>query len=409
MNVLIEAALPLEEVLAGLDVAGLADDECLLAVETLSRVERLCAATRLRVAGRVAQTNGHVAAGHRSAAAWLATVAGTSTSRAAKTLATVATIEELPQVSQAFAAGLLSEAQAETIASAAVANPAAEAELLETAFHGDLARLRDKARQVRDAAETDPEDRHRRQHAAREFDHWIDDDGMVAGRFRLTPDVGVPLVNRVDRETDRVYRQAYRDGRREERRAYAADAFATIAGGAGGAAAMGGRTDLVVVVDVAALQRGHAHQGERCHLPGVGPVPVEVARRVAGDAFLKGVLIDGVEIVNVKHFGRHIPAEVRTALELGEPPALDGAVCGKTAAVGAPASSGTTTTPSPTTVRPPSRISTPAAVPTIATRPNATAAPASSAQNAATGRRPCRSKPRRTGRRRVHAGPRQAA
>ncbi|MFN2556029.1 MAG: HNH endonuclease signature motif containing protein [Nitriliruptorales bacterium] len=29
----------------------------------------------------------------------------------------------------------------------------------------------------------------------------------------------------------------------------------------------------------------------------------------------------------MKHFGRHIPAEVRTALELGRPPDLDGATC----------------------------------------------------------------------------------
>lgn len=46
-----------------------------------------------------------------------------------------------------------------------------------------------------------------------------------------------------------------------------------------------------------------------------------------GDAFLKGVLIDGCDIAKVKHFGRHIRAELRTALELGQPPQLDGATC----------------------------------------------------------------------------------
>ncbi|MDP8961929.1 MAG: hypothetical protein M3N32_09975 [Actinomycetota bacterium] len=87
------------------------------------------------------------------------------------------------------------------------------------------------------------------------------------------------------------------------------------------------RADIVVVVDLVALRRGHTRYGERCHVPGVGPLPVAVARRIASDAFLKGVLVDGCEISKVKHFGRHIPAEVRTALELGPPPDVDGACC----------------------------------------------------------------------------------
>lgn len=33
------------------------------------------------------------------------------------------------------------------------------------------------------------------------------------------------------------------------------------------------------------------------------------------DAFLKAVIIDGTDITRVQHFGRTIPAEVRTALE----------------------------------------------------------------------------------------------
>ncbi|MCZ7528040.1 MAG: HNH endonuclease [Acidimicrobiia bacterium] len=34
------------------------------------------------------------------------------------------------------------------------------------------------------------------------------------------------------------------------------------------------------------------------------------------DAFLKGVLVDGTEVTRVRHFGRRIPAELRTALEV---------------------------------------------------------------------------------------------
>jgi 5-methylcytosine-specific restriction endonuclease McrA len=42
---------------------------------------------------------------------------------------------------------------------------------------------------------------------------------------------------------------------------------------------------------------------------------------------LKAVLHDGVEIHTVKHFGRHLPAELRTALDLGDVPAFQGARC----------------------------------------------------------------------------------
>ncbi len=172
-------------------------------------------------------------------------------------------------------------------------------------------------------AEVDREALRERQHRAREFTHWIDDDGMVAGRFRLLPEVGAPLVNRVDAEADREYRRAWQQGGRETRPVYAADALVSLLSGQGSGRVL--RADLVVVVDLDALQRGHAHDGERCHVSGAGPLPVSVARRIASHALLKGVLVDVCEIKKVKHFGRRIRAEVRTALELGSAPELEGA------------------------------------------------------------------------------------
>jgi hypothetical protein len=47
--------------------------------------------------------------------------------------------------------------------------------------------------------------------------------------------------------------------------------------------------------------------------------------KLADDAFL--LLHDGVKIHTVAHFGRHIPAKLRTALELGPLPDLDGVTC----------------------------------------------------------------------------------
>ena len=49
----------------------------------------------------------------------------------------------------------------------------------------------------------DRDELHEEQHRVRSVQHWVDDLGMVAGRFRLPPEVGVPFVNRLDAETDR--------------------------------------------------------------------------------------------------------------------------------------------------------------------------------------------------------------
>ena len=49
----------------------------------------------------------------------------------------------------------------------------------------------------------DRDELHRRQVAARTLRHWVDGEGMVAGQFRLPPEVGVRFVNRLDAGTDR--------------------------------------------------------------------------------------------------------------------------------------------------------------------------------------------------------------
>ena len=59
--------------------------------------------------------------------------------------------------------------------------------------------------------------------------------------------------------------------------------------------------------------------GETCEIRGIGPVPVEVARQWAGDAFIKTVICDGTNIHRVHHFGRTINTHLRTALDLLEP------------------------------------------------------------------------------------------
>jgi 5-methylcytosine-specific restriction endonuclease McrA len=67
-------------------------------------------------------------------------------------------------------------------------------------------------------------------------------------------------------------------------------------------------------VDLAALRRGHLDNGECCEIPGIGPVPLETARSVLGDAILHLVITKGSDVATISSLGRTIRAPLRTAL-----------------------------------------------------------------------------------------------
>jgi hypothetical protein len=69
-----------------------------------------------------------------------------------------------------------------------------------------------------------------------------------------------------------------------------------------------------VRVDHGALVRGRLEPGEVCEIPGIGPIPVEVARGLAADSILSVLVTDGVDVTAVSRADRTIPAAVRRAL-----------------------------------------------------------------------------------------------
>jgi hypothetical protein len=276
-----------------------------------------------RAALRAGQCGAHRQKGFADAADWLGHAAGTSTGAARSTLETASLLDGCPGTKDALTAGELSLEQAGVITKTDAELAGSEASLLAFARQSSLATLREQARKRRLEA-ADAEELHRRQHRARQVRHWRDAQGMVCLRAELPPEVGVPLVNRLDAETDRVARHARSEGRTEPRAAHAANALVNLLSGH---SKTRHGTDLVIVCDLAAYRRGHAHPDEACHMVGGGPLPVSVVRRLAADAFLKAVLHDGTQIHTVAHFGRHIPAQLRTALELGPVPDFDGLRC----------------------------------------------------------------------------------
>jgi hypothetical protein len=314
----------LREALAGTDPAWFTGEEAAFVAEALATTEKAVAASRARFAARAADCGAHRERGFRDAEEWAARMSGSSAPRARADLAAARRLEDCPLTKEAALDGELSLDELDEITKTEAECPGSEDELLGTARREGLGQLRHNARHKRQET-ADPEELRAKQRRAREFRCFRDELGMVQVRGGLLPEVGIPFMNRLDAETDRLRRQARAEGAEEPRAAHAHDAFAAMLDGAGK-----GKTksaDVVVVCDLRAWRRGHAHPGEPCHIVGGGPLPVELAKDLASDAFLKAVLHDGTEIHTVCHLGRHVPAQLRTALELGPPPDFDGVTC----------------------------------------------------------------------------------
>ena len=231
-----------------------------------------------------------------------------------------------PRVGDALARGEVSLDQAGEIAKAEQAHPGSAGELLAVAREESFHVLRDRARKVRLGAEQS-RGLGDRQREARSGRSYTDELGMVNISLRLQPHVGTPIVNRAEAEAGRLYREAKRNGTQEPFERQLADAYAKVmVGGAGGRTT---RPELVVLVSHEVASRGwtDVKDGEVCKIPGVGPVPPQVAKGIAKDAFLNGVSFDGTDLRHFKRWTRSVPVEVKVALELGAPLDFDGIKC----------------------------------------------------------------------------------
>jgi hypothetical protein len=309
---------------ASFDPAVYSGEDCAVLAEVLSRAEKACAGARARAAARAVACGAHKSRGFADGAGWLARSSGTTLAEARDQLWAGNALGSLPATLQAVAAGDLSLAQAAEVARAEAASPGCEAGLVEVARRAGLATLKEEARLA--LAAPGPEELFARQHRARSFRHWTDAGGMWRFAGALPPTTGVALANRIGAEAARIRRAAGPGGRAEPFEAHAADALVSLLSSSGQGRPP--KAEVVIVCELPALRRGHALPGEACEVIGGGPVPVSWVREALDHgAFVKGVLHDGVKIGTVAHFGRHLPAELRTALALGSPPGFEGAVC----------------------------------------------------------------------------------
>ena len=147
---------------------------------------------------------------------------------------------------------------------------------------------------------------------------WVDRHQVGHLSVTMTADTLARVMNAVDGRADAIMVDAIRGGWFESRDAHRVDALLDLLR-PDNAASAGPEHIVHVVIDYDALVRGHTMAGEQCEIPGFGPVPVSVARRLSEDAILKTILTHGVDVVGVAHGGRTIPAHLRSALEIRDP------------------------------------------------------------------------------------------
>ncbi|HEX6311426.1 MAG TPA: DUF222 domain-containing protein [Acidimicrobiia bacterium] len=307
----------LETVARGLDPSCLDGRDAAALVELAARGKRICAAIETLAVRRVEETKVWRDGGHRSAGHWLADTTGETVGAAARTLETGRALDGLPETDAAFRAGELSETQAHEITGAAGADPGAERDLLHVARERGVKGLRDECRRTRASAVADDQAWARRLHANRRPHRWTDPDGTYRADVRLAPDAGARFDAALENHLRRIFAAARKAGRREPRDAYAADALVALAG-EGPCKPVEVRLDL----DARAARNGYVSPGERCEIPGIGPVPATTARSMLDDALVSILVKDGADITTVTKATRTIPARLRRALEARYP------VCG---------------------------------------------------------------------------------
>ncbi len=295
-------------------------------VEHAAAIEKTAATVKALGAARVADTEVWRGGGDRSAAHHLARTTGTTVAGAAEAIEAARRLDGLAEVGASARRGELSVTQVSAIVDAAIADPGAEARLVDTARQSSLRELRDHCARTKAAATVDGEARRLGHHRRRCLRSFTDAEGLWHLHVADNPEVGAEIMAAVDPIRDRLLAEARAQGRREPTQAYAADALAelaraTVAPSSAGAitprATAGRRAKIIARVDLGALLRGYPVAGEVAELVGYGPVAVSAIRDLidSGDPFLTAVATRGVDVVGVAHLGRRPTAHQRTALE----------------------------------------------------------------------------------------------
>ena len=243
--------------------------------------------------------------GFRSCAHWLNWRTGLARGAAREKVRVAWALGELPRLSAAMQRGELSYSKVRALTR--VATPANESELLDFARCGTAAHVERLVRawQRVDLAAEAADDT--RRHELRHLETWVDDDGMVVIRGRLSPEVGAVLRCALEAAADRLHQegreaQAVEDRLETTAGQRRADALGLVAESALAGdldpGAAGDRYQVVVHVDESVLVDGEDEKDGADSTNGVNwapgqsalegmeglGVPAGTSRRLACDA-----------------------------------------------------------------------------------------------------------------------------
>jgi hypothetical protein len=256
--------------------------------------------------------------GFRSCAHWLNWRAGFELPAAREKVRVARALASLPLISASMERGEVSFSKVRAMTR--VATKANEAELLDFARAGSAAHVERLVRAWRRVDRNEEMAQEERRHASRALTAFVDEDGMVVVRGRLSPEAGAALLRALDAAGEELYEKkrgekgAGEEVSPEQRRADALGLVAesALAGGLD-PGTRGERYQVVVHVDAEALPEG-SERGESALEDGQH-VSAETSRRLACDA-AKVVMRHAPDgsILDVGRRTRTVPPALRRAL-----------------------------------------------------------------------------------------------
>ena len=144
--------------------------------------------------------------GFLSCAHWLHWRTGIDLGAAREKVRVARALRSLPRVSSAMQRGTISYAKVRAITR--VATPQNEASLVDLALCGTAAHVERFVRAWRRVDRVEAARETETRHLRRNLSTWVDDDGMVVIRGRLTPEIGAVVQRALEASADRLFREA---------------------------------------------------------------------------------------------------------------------------------------------------------------------------------------------------------
>ncbi len=144
--------------------------------------------------------------GFLSCAHWLQWRTGIDLGAAREKVRVAKALPALPRISAAMQRGQISYAKVRALTRVATADT--EASLLDLALAGNCTHVERVVRAWRRVDRVQAAQETEARHLQRQLSTWVDDDGMVVIRGRLTPEVGAVVQRALEAAADRLFREA---------------------------------------------------------------------------------------------------------------------------------------------------------------------------------------------------------